>query len=397
MIYTWRSILIGKPVNCFREKRMIPRTLSLLVVCVASGLLLSVSPSRAQSSGASPEQSNKPAEQAFKNIQVLKGTPSNEVVPAMQFIANSLGVECQFCHVQGAFEKDDKKPKQTARKMIEMQMAINRDNFKGEQEVTCFSCHRGSENPVGVPIIPDEPTLVAEKKEAEGGTGAALPSADEIINKYIEALGGAPAIEKINSRVEKGTINVNGHDLPVEVTSKAPNKRISIVHTPNGENVTAYDGQSGWIGNPGPRPPRTMSPQEAEIAAFEANFHLPLELKKMFSQLRVRPSDKIGGREAVQVVGMNQGKPPVRLFFDKESGLLLRAIHYTETPLGRNPTEVNYSDYRAEQGVKVPLQWTVARPLGRFTIQIKSVEQNVPVEDSKFEKPAAPSNTEGKQ
>jgi outer membrane lipoprotein-sorting protein len=299
--------------------------------------------------------------------------------------------------VQGAFEKDDKKPKQTARKMIEMQMAINRDNFKGEQEVTCFSCHRGSENPVGVPIIPDQPTLVAEKKEAEGGAGAALPSADEIINKYIEALGGAPAIEKMNSRVEKGTINFNGHDFPVEVLAKAPNKRISIVHTPNGENITAYDGQSGWMGNPGPRPPRPMSPQEAEIAAFEANFHLPLELKKMFTQLRVRPSDKIEGHDAVQVVGTSEGKPPVRLFFDKESGLLLRAVHYTETPLGRNPTEVNYSDYRAEQGVKLPLQWTVARPLGRFTIQIKSVEQNVPVQDSKFEKPAAPSNTEGKQ
>lgn len=368
---------------------MIPRKLSLLVLSVASGLLLSVAPSRAQSGGASPEQSSKPAEQAFKNIQVLKGTPSNEVVPAMQFIANSLGVECQFCHVQGAFEKDDKKSKQTARKMIEMQMAINRDNFKGEQEVTCFSCHRGSETPVGIPTIPDEPVAVAEKKEEEGGPRAALPSAEEIINKYIEAVGGAAAIEKINSRVEKGTINVNGHDLPVEVTSKAPNKRISIVQTPNGENITAYDGQSGWIGNPGPRPPRVMSPQETEIAAFEANFHLPLELKKIFTQLRVRPSERIEGHDAVQVVGMSQGKPPVRLFFDKESGLLLRAIHYTETPLGRNPTEVNYSDYQEEQGVKVPLQWTVARPLGRFTIQIKNVEQNVPLDDSKFEKPAA--------
>ena len=375
---------------------MISRMLSLLVLGATAGLLLSVAPSRAQSGGASPEQSNKPAEQAFKNIQVLKGMPSNEIVPAMQFIANSLGVECQFCHVQGAFEKDDKKPKQTARKMIEMQMAINRDNFKGEQEVTCFSCHRGSENPVSIPTIPDEPTLVAEKKEAEGGAGEALPSADEIINKYVEALGGAAAIEKINSRVEKGTITVNGHEFPVEVTSKAPNKRISIMHMPNGENITAYDGQSGWIGNPGPRPPRIMSPQEAEIAAFEANFHLPLELKKMFTQLRVRPSEKIGGHDAVQITGMREGKPPVRLFFDKDSGLLLRAVHYTETPLGRNPTEVNYSDYQSEQGVKIPLQWTVARPLGRFTIQIKTVQQNAPVDDSKFQKPATPATPEGK-
>jgi hypothetical protein len=133
-----------------------------------------------------------------------------------------------------------------------------------------------------------------------------------------------------------------------------------------------------------------MSPQEAEIAGFEADFHLPLDLKKMFGQLRVRPGEKIQGHETVQIMAVNEGKPPVRLFFDKDSGLLLRAIHYTQTPLGRNPSEVNYSDYQAEQGVKVPLKWTVARPLGQFTIQIKSVEQNVPVDDSRFQKPASP-------
>jgi len=68
----------------------------------------------------------------------------------------------------------------------------------------------------------------------------------------------------------------------------------------------------------------------------------------------------------------------------------VRSIRYADTPLGRNPTQVDYADYRAQDGVKVPFQWTVARPLGRFTIQVTELQQNVLVDDKKFEKPAAP-------
>src|SRR5271154_2693966 len=95
----------------------------------------------------------KKAEEQFKNIQALKGNPADQLIPAMQFIIASLGVECQFCHVEGAFEKDDKKTKQSARKMIEMMFAINKDNFEGHREVTCYSCHRGSTTPVGIPLV----------------------------------------------------------------------------------------------------------------------------------------------------------------------------------------------------------------------------------------------------
>ncbi|MBZ5493404.1 MAG: c-type cytochrome [Acidobacteriia bacterium] len=347
--------------------------------------------------GPSPEDSANPAEQVFKNIQVLKGTPANQIVPSMQFIANSLGVECDFCHVRGAFEKDDKKPKQTARQMIQMQMAINRDNFKGEREVTCFSCHRGAHDPVGVPIISDQEP---KRPAVEGLMVAPTPNAAEkIIDHYIEAVGGAEAMQKITSRVEKGTISFGPQQLPVEVLAKAPNKRISLVHTPNGDNITAFDGHAGWLGNPGGRPPRDMSAPENEAIGFDATFYLPTELKKMFAQFRVRPAaDKIGGHDVYQLIGENPGKPPMRLFFDKESGLLLRSVRYADTPLGRNPTQVDYADYRAQDGIKVPFQWTVARPLGRFTIQITELQQNVPVDDKKFEKPAAapPAPAEGK-
>jgi len=240
-----------------------------------------------------------------------------------------------------------------------------------------------------VPIIAEGESKRPEPEKAEAAAPA-LPTADEILNKYVQAVGGAAALEKINSRVEKGTISFGGQQMPVEVLAKAPNKRISRVHTPGGDNITAFDGHAGWIGNPGPRPPREMSAQENEAIGFDATFYLPTELKKMFAQFRVRPAaEKIDGHDVVQLIGANPGEPPMRLFFDKESGLLVRSIRYADTPLGRNPTQVDYADYRAQDGVKVPFQWTLARPLGRFTIQIAELQQNVPVDDKKFEKPAA--------
>src|SRR5437588_9404009 len=132
---------------------------------------------RAQS-GAGPQAgasvpAAKKAEEQFKNIQTLKGVPADQLIPSMQFISASLGVECDFCHVQGAFEKDDKKPKQTARKMMEMMFAINKDNFEGHRAVTCYSCHRGNAAPQAIPAV-----MAAEIKEAEpkGATAGPKPS-----------------------------------------------------------------------------------------------------------------------------------------------------------------------------------------------------------------------------
>ncbi len=362
----------------------------LAILMIVAGLSIAVSGALAQN--AAPADSGKTAEQVFKNIQMLKGVPAEQVQPTMQFITSSLGVNCQFCHVQDAFEKDDKKQKQTARQMIEMEMAINKANFKGKIQVTCFSCHRGSHDPVGVPIIADAD---AEPKRPETSNAdasqPALPTADQVLDKYIQALGGADAIKKITSRTLKGTIAVGPSQFPVEVLAKAPDKRIATVHTPNGDSITAFDGHTGWLGNPGPQPPHDMTSQETQAMRFDATFYLPLELKSMFKDFRVRPSDKIAGHDAVQLIAINPDRPPVRLFFDKDSGLLLRLMHYDQTPLGNNPVQVDYADYRSQSGVKVPYQWTNARPRGRFTIQLSEVQMNAAIDDARFQKPPATS------
>jgi hypothetical protein len=352
-----------------------------------------------QQASAAPSMAGKTAEQAFKNIQVLKGVPADQVVPAMQFISASLGVECEFCHVQNAFDKDDKKSKATARKMIEMQFAVNKNSFEGHTEVTCNTCHRGSHSPVAVPVISDEePNPAGVTATAAAPPANTPPSppppADPILEKYVQALGGAEAVQKVASRIEKGSVILPRGQVPVEIFAKAPDKRATIVHQPNGDSTTAYDGHTGWLGNAG-RPPRDMNEQENDAVRLDADLHFATDLKQIFSQFRVGRPEKIGDRQTTQVLAIRQGQPPVRLFFDDQTGLLVRMVRYAETPVGRNPTQVDYADYRDADGVKIPYRWTIARPGGRFTIQVDQVQQNVAVDDAKFTKPGAAPAADG--
>jgi photosynthetic reaction center cytochrome c subunit len=330
-------------------------------------------------------------DQAFKNIQVLKGRPSDQLIPAMQFITASLGVECDFCHVQGAFDKDDKKPKEIARKMMQMMMVINQENFDSHREVTCYSCHRGAAKPVAIPIISDEEPKPPVAPAANGAVQSSpqLPSPDQLIDKYVEALGGAAAIQKVTSRVAQGTANVAGHQTPIDIFEKNPDKRISFMHLGNGDSVTAYNGHEGWLAAPG-RPLRDMGSADIEAAKLDANLHFPTDIKQIFGELHVEHEEKIGEQSAYVVFALRQGQPPVQLYFDQQSGLLLRELRYAESPLGLNPTQIDYADYRDVDGVKTPFRWTIARPGGRFTIQLEQVKQNVPIDDAKFVKPPMP-------
>jgi hypothetical protein len=332
------------------------------------------------------------AEEVFKNIQVLKGVPAGQVFPTMQFISASLGVDCGHCHVEHAFEKDDKKPKQTARKMVQMMFAINKDNFNGQREVTCYSCHHGAADPIGTPLVADEEPKPEPRAamNAGGANPVAMPTADQLLEKFVQAVGGAEALQRISSRVQKGTLTgFGGRPVAVEVFAKAPDKRLSVVHLPNGDSLTGYDGRVGWLGISG-RPAREVNSWELIGARLDADFYLPVHLKQIFSQLRVERPEKVGDQETYLLLGENPDQPPVRLYFSQQSGLLVRLLRYVETPLGRNPTQIDYADYRDAEGVKVPFRWTIARPGGRFTIQVDQIQQNLPIDDGKFAKPSEP-------
>jgi outer membrane lipoprotein-sorting protein len=185
----------------------------------------------------------------------------------------------------------------------------------------------------------------------------------------------------------KGTITFGDRNVPIDIYSKAPDMRISYTHTPDGDSITAFDGHEGWLAAP-KRPVREMHGPDVDAAAMDADLQFAAHLKSMFSGAKVVGVEKIDGHEAYVVVGQREGKTPLRLYFDVKSGLLVRLLRVGETPLGRLPTQIDYADYRAAGGVKIPYKWTLARPGGRFTIQVSEVKENVAVEDGKFVKPA---------
>jgi photosynthetic reaction center cytochrome c subunit len=336
----------------------------------------------------------KTAEQEYKNITQLKGTPADEVMPAMQFISASLGVDCTFCHVQGKFDADDKPQKKTAREMMAMQAMINKESFRGQRQVTCYSCHRGAARPVNVPPIP-ESDAPAPATPATTPPAAPASTVDSIIEKYVAAVGGADAIQKVSTRVMKGVIVAGGVATGIDVITKAPNKRVTIMHNSPlqltdgsraNDSFTAFDGKTGWMGNSG-RPARDMTIPESEAASLDAEFALPLRLKEIFPQLRRGRPEEIGGLQCEILNGSGPGRPAVRLYFDTKSGLLVRMVRYADTPVGRNPTQIDYADYRVIGSVKVPFRWTLLRTNGRFSIQINDGSENLPVDDAKFAKP----------
>jgi photosynthetic reaction center cytochrome c subunit len=335
------------------------------------------------------------AEEQFKNIQALKGIPPEQLIPAMQFIGASLGVDCEFCHVHEKFDSDDKKPKKIARQMITMMLDIDKNNFDGRLEVTCYSCHRGAAMPVSIPAIKDDEMAGPGAPGKKPEENAALPKPEELLDKYLAAVGGAAAVEKITTRVQKGKLTAfGGQSFPAEVYSKAPDKRVSVMHLQGGDSVTAFDGQRGWLSVPG-RPAHMMSASENESARLDADLHFPVHLKTLYPKFTVEKGEKIDGHDTYLVEGREEGRPPLRLYFDTQTGLLLRLVRYAQSPLGLNPTQIDYADYREADGVRVPFRWTVARPGNHFTIQVEEVKQNVPVDDAKFTAPPPPAQQPG--
>jgi photosynthetic reaction center cytochrome c subunit len=344
-----------------------------------------------------PAQKELMAEDVYKNIQVLKGLPENQFLATMGFFSASIGESCEFCHEDesswAGYAKDNAN-KQTARKMVLMMNSLNQSYFGGRRMVTCYSCHRGVDSPVVTPDLAVQysaPMPIDPERITEQAPGA--PSADEILDKYIQALGGAQRVAGLTSFVAKGTYQgyAELEKSPIEVIAKSPEQRTTIIHTTNGDWTTTYDGRTGWVAEPGrPVPLLALTGQFLEAAKADADLAFPARIKQTFSQWRVGVPTIINDHEVYVVQGNTSGGFPVKLYFDEDSGLLVRQMRYTNSPVGLNPTQIEYSDYRTVSGVKMPFHWMTTWTDGRATTEFSEIQANVPVDAAKFGKPAAP-------
>ncbi len=340
-----------------------------------------------QSSG--EQTAEKTVEQTRKNIQVLKGLPDAQLRPLMNLISASLGVTCAHCHVrtgeQWEFEKDDKKNKQTARRMIQMTMELNKNFFEGKPEVSCYTCHQSHDHPISMPSLP----RVMPEAATGPRSGEAWVTPQQVLTKYVQAIGGKEAAEKIKTRLLKGTqVMANGASLPLEVYFVAPDKMLTKVITPQqGEIIQALNGATGWLKNA--RQQRGMDNLELTRAKSLAWSLDPLPLKEPYPRLTFGGKEKIGEREAWQLRLTTPDKRRLQLYFDTQTGLLLRRVMITDTIIGPEPEQIDFEDYREVDGVKVPftIRFSTVDPLFSATRKFTEVKHNLPMEEAHFNPP----------
>jgi len=373
------------------------------IFSAVAALLIGLTAAHAQQTGQASNTSQKEpmSEEVFKNIQVLRGVPVNQFMEMMGFFAASLSMNCTDCHTKEsggnwALYADDTPLKQTARRMVVMMNAINKADFGGAREVTCYTCHRGSERPDVTPSLaaqygappPIDPDKVEVIPDSEGG-----PTVDQILNKYIQALGGAQQLAKVTSIVGKGTYTGFDTDftkVPVDVFEKAPNLRATVVHTLTGDTTTTYDGRDAWVADVNrPVPLFPLIGEDLDGASIDGALSFPAQIKQKFASFTTGfPDVTLNDHPAQVIEGKMADGTSIKLYFDKDSGLLVRQARESNTKIGFAPTHVEYGDYRVVSGVKIPFHWVVTWVDGQSTIDLTQAQANVAIDAAKFAKPS---------
>jgi len=365
-------------------------------------VILSVNPSAAkrfsllngfQQSLRTQTATEKTVEQEQKNIKVLNGLPQSQLLPVMNLMSASLGVKCGYCHEnkdnKWDFVSDQKPEKGTAREMIQMVLSINKVNFRGNTEVSCFTCHRGRTSPVGVPPLPASESA-AGPPNTEEKPREALPTADQILLKYTEALGGSGAIDRVKRRTMKGTwLTANGITLGYELYQAAPDKLLSVLNSPQqGIIEMGFDGSAGWEKTT--HGVRDIKGEELFYLRRYPDPFKDIKLKEQFTRLGGAAKDRIDKKEVYILRGVTTDNKRERLYFDAQSGLLIRRVASMATMVGIIPEQVDFEDYRDVDGLKMPFTIRISSidPFYSSTRKFTEIRLNTPVDDAKFRRPA---------
>lgn len=376
------------------KKKIVSLLVAVAVFGVFGNLKQNNWSAQAQTPGAQPGQT---AGAAFKNIQILKNIPVDEFMGTMGLFTAALSYCCKDCHTGAGssnpkWEADPPK-KVIARRMMQMVATINQQNFNGRQMVTCWTCHRGSENPALTPPIDTiygtpnfTPTDILPAVTADAGT----PSADQILDKYIQALGGAARLAQLTSFTAKGTSHLFGevNEDPTEISAKAPNQLATLVHQKEGDLARTYDGREAWVMLPltvvGEYP---LNASALEGAKLDAQLAFPGGLKQLFTAWRASYPTTIDGKGVYVVQGTGASGLIATFYFDKQTGLLTRMVRYAASAMGRVPTQMDFSDYRPVNGVLMPYKWVYGWVSGQEEYALTEVQPNVPVDAAKFGRP----------
>ena len=232
--------------------------------------------------------------------------------------------------------------------------------------------------------------VLAQPESAPAAKPAALPTIDEILDKQVKAIGGKEALEKLSSRLAKGTMELEGMGLsgPIELYTKAPNKSAMFIELQGvGKIIEVFDGEKSYALDP-MGGLREKSGAELAAAKRNADFYEVLNLKKHFTKLEVKGKEKVGTSDAYLVVATPAAGDPEKLYFAADTGLLVRVDTDAETPQGKLSFETYLSDYKEVDGVRIAHSLRQVSSAFTAVIKLSEVKHNVPVDDAKFAKPS---------
>lgn len=343
----------------------------------------------------------KNAGETFKNVTTpaLKVLTVADFMGAMGVISADLGLDCADCHPGAGSDKADfvidTPQKVTARRMVNMVSAINKENFGGTQNVTCWTCHHGKEKPATTITLDKLYGSPNDEKDDIITQGEGEPTGAQVLDKYIAALGGAQKLAGLKSWVANGKSEGYeglGGGGSFTVYAQAPDKRAQVIifkdHPERGDTYRVYNGKTGW--NKTPRnavPEYELSGSELAGMRFDAVIAFPGNIKTALIGPLKTTTTELGERDVELVQGFGPDALVVSLYFDKKTNLLVRMVRYSRTPVGRVPTQIDYDDYREVDGIKFPFSYTFSWLDGRDTFKIGNVQVNVPIDASKFAKP----------
>ncbi|HZI19020.1 MAG TPA: hypothetical protein VEY09_10540 [Pyrinomonadaceae bacterium] len=254
----------------------------------------------------------------------------------------------------------------------------------------CGAAAARAQQPTPAPAPAQPPAPAPAQPPPAAKAGEKLPTVEEVMASYEKALGGAEALAKYRSRVMKGTIELApmGARGTVEVSQKAPDKMLSVMNLAGfGEVRQGYDGQVAWAKDPF-QGLREMKGAELATLRRSAVFDLA-ERNALYKKMAVTGRGKVGEREVYVVEATPAEGEPDMMYFDAQTGLMLRSDVVVDGPQGRVVSENYMEDYRAVDGVQLP--HTVRQVLGAITViqRIESVTHDAALDDSIFRKPSA--------
>ena len=361
--------------------------LTLVLLCAAAGWTQQPTPTPAPA-----PQKEKTAGEQFKNVQVLKDVPASQWFPTMGFIAGSLGVGCDHCHVNPF--SDDKKPeKKKAREMMRMVLAINQQYFADMpgMRVNCQTCHRGSTKPAK-DLTFEQAGWLQEMARTENPpaspAAAPLPEAQTIIDKYLKAIGNADNNVARTYRGKATNYNDSAQgpfQLDVEATVAGDKIRL-VQNSKTGNTLAVFDGTKGWFTS-------SQGQQEMssnDIATLRERMRaLQVNYLPKYTAAKTTASEDVHGH-AVWVVELTTENGPQWASFDQKTGYLLRLMRLVDTAFGKAPNELELADYRPSGAMKVPYTVMTGTVANGAVRKFEEIKTNVTVDATTFAQPPAP-------